>query len=629
MRGALPQPTYGPTMCGIAGWFGWDLPQDERLFRLKAMCASMRHRGPDDEGFFVDSDVALGMQRLSILDIQGGHQPMYGAGRTVTLVFNGEIYNHEELRRGMQREGQCFHSHSDTEVILKTYEERGILGFEAFNGMFAIAIWDGRARALHLVRDRMGIKPLYYSWDGKRLLFGSEIKAILASGAVEARVDQKALWDYLTFRYVPGPHSIWQGIRKLPPGHHMLFSPGMREPRIERYWDIPYRHPSRQLDDTQADEEFETLLANASNLRMLADVPVGILLSGGLDSSVVAALASRRGSGPVKTFSVAFAGAGAIDERPFAREVAKHLGTDHHEVVIDAATFRDSLSDFVYHTDEPLADLASVPLLHVCRLASEHVKVVLSGEGSDEILGGYDLELHVRCWQEESRRPGRWGRLLDRIMPRPAKDFRHVSTPFTMTNYVNSQTKKHMLRHADGFPDSLDPLRQSMHQLGKQDPLHQVLYSLSQHWLVEDLLMKADRMSMACSLELRTPFLDYRLVEWAAQVSARLKVGPDANGALTSKRVLRRLGADLLPSSIVERPKMGFPVPVYGWLSGPLRDLAQDLLGSSNARCRRWIRTEALVETIAKGTDQSAHILDQHRLWNLMILEEWARRWRA
>ncbi|SBW10875.1 Asparagine synthase (Glutamine-hydrolysing) 1 (modular protein) [uncultured delta proteobacterium] len=629
MRRPVGRSLGGGVMCGIAGWYGWDMEEVERLPRLCAMCDTIRHRGPDDDGFFTTSKVALGMRRLAIVDIEGGRQPMRSEDGSVTLVFNGEIYNHRELRRELEQQGVRFKTaHSDTEVLLAMYLRHGLDLLPRLNGMFGIAVWDARERALHLMRDRLGVKPLYYYHDGKRLLFASEIKAVLAANAFTPEVNPKAVWDYLTFRYVPAPETIWQNVYKLPPGHSLTIREGEAEPEVVRWWDIPYRFPSREIRLEDADAEFDALLNDAVDLRMVADVPVGILLSGGLDSSTVAALAARHATRPIKTFSVAFEDAPGIDERPFAREVAAHLHTEHAEVVIGKKDFQSFLEDFVYYTDEPLADLASVPLWHVCRLAHEEVKVVLSGEGSDEILGGYDFELYARDWLEKEKpRSGMRG-LWDRLYGRDPVDMRTWNAPFTMTNYLSSETKRSLMRQGP-YPDSLQPLRERLAALGRQDPLHQTLYCFSQDWLTEDLLMKADRMSMAVSLELRTPFLDYRLVEWAAAIPAAYKAGPDQDGVWKSKLILRRIAEKLLPQSILARPKQGFPVPVYEWLSGNMADFVRDMLGSRQTRVTTWLQETGIRKTVSTGVAPDAHILDKHRLWNLLILECWARRWQA
>jgi asparagine synthase (glutamine-hydrolysing) len=614
-------------MCGIAGWYNASFGKDEGFSRIQAMCDAIRHRGPDENGFFVSSDVGLGMQRLSIIDIEGGSQPMHGANGAVTLIFNGEIYNHAALRRELEGAGSVFRTaHSDTEVLLEIYLRYGLAGLPRLNGMFALAVWDSRDRTLHLARDRMGVKPLYYYYDGARLFFASEIKAILAAGVFVPELNLRAVWDYLTFRYVPAPQTIWKNIYKLPPACSLSIGGDGVEPFIRKWWDIPYQYPSRAIGWEEAESEFTALLDDAVNLRMIADVPIGILLSGGLDSSTVAALAARHSSRPIRTFSVAFESMPEIDERPFAREVAGMLHTDHHEVVIGQREFQDTLSDLVYFTDEPLADLASVPLFHVCRLARTEVKVVLSGEGSDEVLGGYDFELSVKRWQEKRRRKG-IGRLLDFVSLLPEEDMRRWAVPFNMTNYLSSENKAAMFLDGN-FPDSMQPLREKVSVLGKQDILHQTLYCFCQDWLTEDLLMKADRMSMAVSLELRTPFLDYRLIEWAASVPAAFKAGQDTDGAWNNKLILRRMAEKFLPENVLTRIKQGFPVPVYDWLAGPMKGFAHDLLGTS-ARIGKWFHRNAIDTALAAGTARECGVLDKHRLWNLMILEIWAEQWKA
>lgn len=637
-------------MCGIAGWLGLGLAPEERAPRLRAMCAALRHRGPDDAGFFADEHVGLGMQRLSIVDLAGGHQPMASDDGAIQLAFNGEIYDHARLRDELARQGHRFRTRSDTEVILRGYEEWGLAAFERMNGMFAVAIWDGRERRLHLVRDRLGVKPLVYYFAGRALVFASEAKALLASGAVPKRLREQALWDYLTFRYVPGPEAIWEDVYHLPPGHRLSLGLFDDAPRVERWWDAPFGGPRPPRDDATLDAEFASLFEDAVNLRMLADVPVGVLLSGGLDSSAVAAAVARAPGARLATFSVAFAGAPELDERPFARQVAAHLGTDHHEVVIGERDVVDFLPELVWHSDEPLADLASVPLYHVSKLARGFVKVVLSGEGSDEVLGGYDFDVLAAAWARAARaratlagrmpRAGRLPRavaaLAGRALPswRSAleaaeleTDERRLPVPHHMTNYLSSAEKRALLASRPELPDSLDRLRADLARLGAAEPLHQLLYVYCQSWLAADLLAKADRMSMACSLELRTPFLDWRLVEWSARAPARAKVGPDERGHLVTKWVLRRWARAHLPASIVERPKRGFPVPVYEWLAGPLRGFALDHLLGRDARAGAWLEAGALRGAVERGLAASATTLERHRVANLLVLELWMRRW--
>jgi asparagine synthase (glutamine-hydrolysing) len=628
-------------MCGIVGWLNVDVSPEASEQTLRRMCASIEYRGPDDQGLFFDQGVGLGMRRLSIVDIAGGHQPMSSDDGLLQLVFNGEIYNHDELRRRLISRGVRFGSRSDTEVILRTYELDGLEGFRSFNGMFAIALWDGRSRTLHLVRDRLGVKPLYYSVDGRKVVFASEIKAILASGFIGREVNARAMWDFMTYRYVPAPETIWSKIFKLKPGHWLSLKYGEAVGEPARWWDVPTDLDASCDKDEQAVDEFSALFENAVDLRMVADVPVGILLSGGLDSSAVAAAAARKGA-HVETFSVAFEGASEIDERAFARLVAARLGTRHHEVEISCKEFIEFLPRFTYLTDEPLADLASVPLFHVNQLARQSVKVVLSGEGSDEIFGGYTFDRWVSLWDKarqlkSSHHAGSlrsWtSRALGALATAPSDpvvetDLRRLPEPLVMTNLSSSAEKNGWFRLSVAAPDSLQRVRDHLTRIGDQDPLNQALYTYCQDWLVEDLLMKADRMSMANSVELRTPFLDYRLVEWAWRLAPRLKVGRDAAGQYATKLILRKYARTRLPASVIERPKMGFPVPMYGWLSDRLSGWAREVL-AGGARVRDWVRDEAISEFLNRGTDPSADSQARHRLWNLLVLEHWMQSWKT
>lgn len=600
-------------MCGIAGVLGYPASPGITRAMVERMGESICHRGPDDRGTFADDDVAIGLQRLSVIDIAGGHQPMATADGAVHIVFNGEIYNYRELRASLQSEGESFRTASDTEVILHLYRRHGLAGFDALNGMFAIAIWDQRSRELHLVRDRMGVKPLYYYWDGRVFGFASEIKALFQIPDVAKEVEPRAIWDYLTFRYVPSPHTMWRHISKLPAGHRLTIAASQPSaPTVSRWWDIPAPDgPAASTPDEQQ-AAFSGLFTDAVKLRMIADVPVGIMLSGGLDSSAVASVAVETHGRNLKTFSVAFKDSPETDEREFARAVASHLGTDHSEVEIGPKEFVDFLPQLVHFTDEPLADLASVPLYYVSALARRSVTVALSGEGADEILAGYDFD---RWWASRST-----------IQAPQRDDVRIDQVPPHMTNYLDSAQKSELFRNAARFPDSVEILRGHLARAGKRHPLDQMLFLYCQDWLVEDLLMKADRMSMATSLELCTPFLDYRLVEWAFRSPIDVKIGPDGSGQWTTKRVLRDFAASRLPASIISRPKRGFPVPVYGWLSSSLKQFSRDLLLGSS-RLHDWFVPAVLEGYWQRGVADQAATLDRHRLWNLMVLELWMRAW--
>ena len=632
-------------MCGIVGYYGLRLLTDEAQAMLRRMCDTIIYRGPDDEGYCADDAVGLGMRRLSIIDLVHGHQPMSNEDGSLVIVFNGEIYNYRDLRADLISKGRRFITESDTEVILRQYEQDGAACVRKFNGMFAFAVWDRNRRALFLARDRMGVKPLYYCWNGKTMLFASEIKALLATDLVPRRMNRRALWDYLTFRYVPQPETIWENVYKLPPGHTLLVSEEHPAPMVSRYWDIPYDEIERNYGAGEMEEEFTGLFLDAVRLRLIADVPVGILLSGGLDSSAVAAATAGLHNARMGSFSVAFSESPQIDELPFARQMAQHVGTDHNEIVIGQKEVCEFLPNLVHYTDEPLADLAAIPLYYVSHLAREKVKVVLSGEGCDEILAGYDFDRFMkdvdrrRAWQ---RLPG-WlhsgagTALLRQLLGAGFKQRFHVDetpldlrchpVPPHMTNYFSSDEKRAMLLTDDDFGDSMDVVRKAIGRVPGAEPLHQVLYAYCQSWLVEDLLMKADRMSMANSLELRTPFLDYRLVEWAARAPARAKVGKNAKDNYETKYILRRFAEKRLPPEIINRPKMGFPVPLYDWLPNRLKGWAEDLLLSSDTHIFRWFKRDAVQLQLRLGTEITGELLDRHRLWNLLIFELWCREW--
>lgn len=628
-------------MCGIVGACACD----ERDLRgvAERMAATIVHRGPDDQGVYYDRGVALGMRRLSIIDLAGGHQPLASEGDAHWIVFNGEIYNFQSLRPELAAAGHTFRTHSDTETIIHAFEQYGADCVHRFNGMFAFAIWDVRQRRLFIARDRMGIKPLYYAWDGATLVFGSEIKAILASGMVDRSLDDQSLWHYLTFGYVPEPRTMWRGIRKLPPAHSLTLEPESRSLTIARYWDIPYDKPGEPLSDERELTEFTERFLDSVRLRLIADVPVGIFLSGGLDSSAVAAAVSEVHNTPLKTFSIAFRGKGYVDETPFARKVAEQLGTDHHEIRIGREEYLEFLPELVYYTDEPLSDRACVPLYYVSKLAAEHVKVVLSGEGADEVLAGYDFARVVATWERRGRFLGlpRWLRsslpaaafrtlgrsdLVDRLQRRnlPIPEHNIATAPYMMRLFSSTEKRELWPDAPDSLCDSDDLVRGYYKRAPTREPLHQVLYAYCQDWLVEDLLMKADKMTMATSLELRVPFLDYRLVEWLASRPATAKVRRDANGQLVTKYLLRRFCEGRVPREVIDRPKEGFANPVREWMTGDFGAAAGETLTRSSS----WVGSRfdrRIVSRIIDERGRSAQHSD--RLWVLYVLELWAQRW--
>jgi asparagine synthase (glutamine-hydrolysing) len=624
-----------------------DLPRAECLRVVRAMNDAIVHRGPDDDGAWAEDGFGFGMRRLSIIDLAGGHQPIWDEETGTGVVFNGEIYNYRQVREKLERQGHTrWQTHSDTEVLLKSFALGGEQAVHDWNGMFAAALWDARGKRLTLIRDRMGVKPLYYFWDGRVLLFASEIKALLASGLVARKVNRQAVWDYLTYRYVPGPDTIWEGIRKLPPGHLLRFAAPGGAPEEVRYWQTDVVSDEREAgSEEEIDREFAALFLDAVELRLVAsDVPVGVFLSGGLDSSAIAAAAVELGHRNFHTFSVGFDEGGDFSELPYARQVAEHVGAQYHEVVIDRKQFLEALPEVIRAADEPLADLTLAPLLAVSRLARRDVKVVLSGEGSDEILGGYNLDEVEREWDRvralqrfprpvlstgaaltRLALPERFGRRAQRITDVPLREWNREALPH-ITRYWGQGEKEVLWPGASG-EDSGRILARQYAEARSADPLQQLLSVYQKSWLVEDLLMKADKISMAASLEARTPFLDYRLVEWANRQPNFVKVKRTGLRQYRTKSVLRRFCARRLPPEILNRPKKGFPVPAYEWLKQGMDEWASQALLGPESRLARAFRPEAVrrvIEDARLGVGDAAH-----RVWIMLVLEFWLRTWDA
>ena len=630
-------------MCGIVGVIG-DFSREECLSIVGKMNGAITHRGPDDDGAWAEDGFGFGMRRLSIIDLAGGHQPMWNSSADVGIVFNGEIYNYKALRRQFDAAQHLnWSTESDTEVVLKSLVTKGEKGIDDWNGMFAVASWDIKEKSLLLVRDRMGVKPLYYFWDGKTLLFASEIKAILASGLVERRINKQAIWDYLTYRYVPGPESVWQQIRKLPPGHLLRFG---RDRKLEevRYWESDV--VSDELDlrtEAEVDKEFASLFLDAVELRLVAsDVPVGVFLSGGLDSSSIAAAAVELGHKNFHTFSVGFDEGGYFSELPYARQVAEHVGAQYHEVVINQKQFLDTLPEVVFSSDEPLADLSLVPLLALSRLARQDVKVVLSGEGSDEVLAGYNFDqserdfARLRVLQQFPKQalklgvavsklgfPERLQRKAEKVANIPLGNWNKITLPH-ITGHFN-QYEKEQLWANESHKDSERIIAQQYAAAKSSDPLQQMLFVYQRSWLVEDLLMKADKATMAASLEARTPFLDYRLVEWANRQQNNTKVKRIGFNNYETKSVLRRFCEKRLPISIINRPKRGFPSPGNRWLQNGLDGWARETLLSSNGKLMEVFSKKMIENVIEQAKLGKGDGGD--RVWMLIILELWLRVW--
>src|SRR5215211_5658162 len=590
-------------MCGIAGLVATDgLRADDRA-RLPRMRDVIAHRGPDEAGTWFDGHAALGHRRLSIVDLATGSQPLGNEDGTIQIVFNGEIYNHGDLRPELEAAGHRYHTRCDTEAIVHAYEEWGDDCVHRFRGMFAFAIWDAPRRRLLLARDRLGIKPLYWTRHGDRLIFGSEIKAILSSGLVEPRANETGLPELLGTRYLSGEETLFEGIHKLLPGHVLVYQNG--DVTTRQYWDVPVGATAASPAPSGREwvSRFRALLEESVRLRLMSDVPLGMFLSGGLDSSAIAALMARMIGRPLQTFSVAFKER-AFSELTWAREVAQAIGADAHEVVIGADQFFDALPRLVWHEDEPVAHPSSVPLYFVSALARQHVTVVLTGEGSDELLAGYGKypriawnwragTLYERMLPAAARRavaagvvarlPGRLGRYARRSFL--AMD----RTPQSMflDNFASIRLgEQHQLLSAR-LRASADPRQAYASSMAYFDApnggstfLDRLLYADIKTYLVE-LLMKQDQMSMATSIESRVPFLDHKLVEFAAMLPDRWKLS-----GLTTKRVLREAMRGVLPPSILNRPKMGFPVPFASWVRGGWNDVARQVLLDRRTRQR-------------------------------------------
>jgi asparagine synthase (glutamine-hydrolysing) len=622
-------------MCGIAGFaditasFPRAIESDRQ--RVKAMCDVMRHRGPDDDGFYVEPGVGLGMRRLSIIDLSTGHQPIHNEDRTVWVVFNGEIYNYRELRETLEAAGHTFYTSSDTETIVHGYEEWGEGIFSKLRGMYGIALWDTRTRTLMLVRDRAGIKPLYYANAGGRLFFGSEAKCVLVNAEVDRRLDATALDHYLAYQYTPRDGSIFRGIEKLRPGHLLRVRDG--QVAIEQYWRLPVDRTFTGTEE-EALSELRRILGDAVRSHMMSDVPLGAFLSGGIDSSIVVALMAHASDRPVKTFSIGFEEA-AFDELPHARRVARHLETEHHEFVVrpDAIGILDRI---VWHFDEPFADSSAIPTWYVSEMARRHVTVVLSGDGGDELFGGYTRYLpHPRVESFDRLAPG-VGRAMAaaawRALPHGVrgKNFlRHVARD-ARGRYVDSVTFFHAdereallspeVRRGIGDWNSERYFEQAFERFGHLPEKAQLMAFDFETYLPEDCLVKVDRMSMAHSIESRVPLLDHLVVEFAASLPASMKM---PGGRL--KHLLKELAFSFVPREILDRPKQGFGVPVGHWFRGELREAFGDILGSPLTRQRGYFNDAFINRILSEHLDGKRD--HSSRLWQLLVFELWHRQY--
>ncbi len=625
-------------MCGIAGVLNFQsgAPVDRSL--LRAMADTIRHRGPDEEGYYADGEVGLAARRLKIIDLATGRQPIRNEDGTVWAVFNGEIYNYRDLRASLLARGHHFYTQTDTETIVHLYEDHGPDCVTRLRGMFAFALWDARRKRLLLARDRVGEKQLYYAITDGSLIFGSEIKCLLKSPAQKRAIDPVALRDYFTYLYVQGERTIFEGIRRLPPGHVLVCENGHAS--LRRYWELwPRPDDAAREDDVVG--EFRERFAEAVRMRLASDVPLGAFLSGGIDSSAVVAMMARASAAPVKTFTVGYDGNGiAYDERPYARLVAERYGTHHHELVVRPEV-EEVIPAIVQAFDEPFADSSAIPNYYIAKLTREHVTVALSGLGGDEVGAGYEryvgallaetyrrvprlLREHVIARLVRRLPDSRSGRLtVDRA--KRFVDGAGLDFPDRYRHYLSAFSGEELgrLLHGDlNGPGAGEPIQDEVTRflgsLPASDPLSRMIFTDLATYLPDDLLVLSDRMSMAHSLELRAPFLDHELLEFVATVPSWLKLR-----GWTKKYLLKRAFEPLLPGVILRRRKKGFSVPLAVWLRGSLRPFLMEWLDEGRIR-RIGLLNERAVSTLVREHLDRRHN-HENKLWALLIFSIWHR----
>jgi len=619
-------------MCGIAGIYHFDpdARADEAL--LRRMTDLLAHRGPDDAGLYRSGPVGLGHRRLSIIDLSAaGHQPMGSADGSVWITYNGECYNHQAFVGEIEGRGHRFRSSSDTETLLCLYEEHGPAFLTKLDGMFALAIWDARRRRLLLARDRLGIKPLFYYHDREHLVFASELKALLADRSVPSEISDVALADFLHLMSIPDPEGIFRGVRKLLPGHYLVVEDGRVQE--EAYWEVPMMEPAREVGLAAASQEFEAMFRRAVTSHLLADVPVGAFLSGGVDSGAVVAMAAGNSAKPMMSFASTFRGLSEFDESPYARQVAALYGTEHHEFDL-TPNLVEALPRIVWHADEPFAISSALPLYFLAQLARQHVKVVLTGDGGDEVFAGYTWR-HVDFGEVGAGPAARWRRLARRLLDGltgrhgPARAAVEGSSAGRDERYVHSfccyqdeelgglLTSAAAERVRRAWADNIT--QRYYDRFTNADQLRRKLYADLKSTLVSEMLTKVDRMTMASGLEARVPFLDHHLVEWAFQIPSVHKMR-DREGKLLVKKAMERH----LPSELLYRPKHGFNVPMPVWMRRELREFVQDSLAEETVRRRGLFRPDRVTRLVQDHLDGRAEA--SNKILVLLMIELWFER---
>lgn len=626
-------------MCGICGVVYFDQQRNVEQRLLATMCATIEHRGPDSQGFYVNGPVGLGSVRLSIIDVEGGKMPIANEDGNIWIVYNGEVYNFPALRERLEKAGHRFETNTDTEAIVHLYEELGDAFPRELNGMFACALWDERNERLILARDHVGIKPLYYAHLDDRLVFGSEIKAMLDAG-ISRDIDPIALHDYLSLNYVPGPRTIFAQVKKLPPGHILTYEARSGAVAISQYWDVPQANPAPLTITGDVEADLLNLLRDVVRDQLISDVPLGAFLSGGVDSSLVVALMSEVTGQPVKTFSVGFEEK-SYNELPFARIIAERFKTDHHEIILNPDA-HESVAAMTKFFDEPFADSSAVAVFAVSELARKHVKVALSGDGGDEVFGGYATYQADQIASMYRRLPKFIGAgIVPRLVNMLPTSEGKVSFDFKAKRFVQGGTLPPLPAHAawksffsedmkaqlyalDNRPTTLRPTVQLLQDhydaYPSTDTMNRILYVDTKVQLVDDMLVKTDRTSMAHSLEVRVPLLDTRLVEWMARMPSSSKV----NG-LKLKYLMKRVAAHVLPAEILARRKAGFSIPIPRWLKTDLRPLVTQRLSPEAVAGEGFFNSRVVAEML---DDHWAGRHDYSRqIWNLLMFSMWYERY--
>jgi len=626
---------YETNMCGICGKLMFDREANVSAGLVKAMADTMNHRGPDDEGFYFSGPLGLGFRRLSIIDLKTGHQPISNEDGTVWIVFNGEIYNYRELRAYLLTRGHQFRTATDTEVIVHLYEELGQACVERLRGMYGFAIWDDRRKTLLLARDRVGIKPLYYYVSEKSLIFASEVKAILADPEVRSEVDPAMIDRLLTLNYLPGPGTLFKNIHKLEPGSCMVVQDNRW--KILQYWDLAV--PQSALSLKEAESRLSSLLDETVKLHMISDVPVGVLLSGGFDSTALLSIAKESTDRQLSTFTVGFSETGTVDERSYARLAARRFGSDHHEMTVSSREFEDFLPQYVWHMEEPICEPPAVALYFVSKLARQFVKVLISGEGGDEAFAGYPNYRNF-LWLERLKRfagpfNGTLAGCLSRLnnplrSQRLAKYAALLRTPFESYYYSRTFNPGQVFNQTIGdlykkdFAHSVDKafsvgtVDRFLKKSGTgNDLVNRMLYVDTKTWLPDDLLLKADKITMANSIELRVPFLDHKVLEFAASLPGHYKVR-----GFATKYVAKRALSHRIPAEILKRKKAGFPVPYGRWLRTDMKDWLHDILLDGKTLRRGYFKKESIEHLISADLRSGGH---SKELFSLAVLELWHR----